>query len=746
MTTNPNTQEESNETDAWLERRNTNVVDVLGANGYFSQKIPNFIVRNGQLEMSINWQDSIRDNSLLVCEAGTGTGKTFAYLVPALLSGKTLVISTASKALQDQLIKKDIPAVFDLLGIPPDYMALKGFNNYLCLKNYHEVSSKYVSTHSLDFGEVKKSDKSTEDEPLKNDEDLLDEAPVAEIITKEVLAKVEALIAQTNRAIELNLPNIDFVEVNSKFSSDVSKQITCSTEWCNKKKCPYRDECYPYLARDRVVKTKVVVVNHSLFFSDMEIDDVFDPLSPSILLPKYRVVIFDEAHELPAVGREHLSKSLGTADVRKFKKDLDYIRKSKQIPFSVFEDQYKILARAFGSLFEYLKTAEGGGENKRNIQFYKYIDYDETNRDPFYLYTHKNEDFLSLMRNLYVEHRNFKKFIEDNLDLDTDFFNKVIAYTNYKIETIVDLMKLDDKDDPRNLCYGKYVGTVEVGRKSFNLSLTPLEISDTFGNYLSKCEVSNLSVLMTSATLAVSHKFNKFLRDIGAPDNTKAIEVESSFNYTLQSAIYTDTIFPRLEDSDRIDKIVDMLLDTIEHTPGGIFFLTTSYNALNKANYLLYKAFNGKRKIYCQNGIYSNSEMLQKFKEDGNAILIGTSSFWAGVDVPGKALSLVIIDKIPFESPSDPIFKARCDYFDAKHEKKMGSFFAISIPEAVIELRQGVGRLIRHEDDIGGLIICDPRLKAMGYGSIFLRSLPNMTRCESLDEIPEFLQRKVQIS
>lgn len=746
MITNPNTQEEAPDNDAWFERRNTNVIDVLGTNGSFSEKIPNFIVRNGQLEMSKNWQDSIWDKSLLVCEAGTGTGKTFAYLVPALLSGRTVVISTASKALQDQLIKKDIPAVFDLLDIPPDYMALKGFNNYLCLKNYHEVSTKYISSHSLEFDEVEnKQDNADAARPV-DDESLLDEAPVTEVITKEVLAKVEALIAQTNRAIELDLPNIDFAEVNSKFSPDVSKQITCSTEWCNKKKCPYRDECYPYLARDKAVKTKVVVVNHSLFFADMKIDDVFDPLSPPILFPKYKVVIFDEAHELPAIGRDHLSSNIGTADVRKFKKDLEYIRKSKEIPFSVFEDQYKILIRTYGELFDYLKTAEGGGENKRNINFYKYHDYDETNRDPFYLYSHKNDDFIGLMRNLFLELRKFKKFILEYVDLDESFFNKLKSYISFKLETIVDLMKLDDKDDPRNICYGKYVGTVEVGRKAFKLSLTPLEISDIFGAYLSKCDVSEISVLMTSATLAVNHKFYKFLRDIGAPENTKAIEVESSFNYARQSAIYTTASFPRLEDSDRIDKIIDMLLDTIEHTPGGIFFLTTSYNALKKANHLLYKAFNGKRKIYCQNGIYSNSEMLKKFKEDGNAILIGTSSFWAGVDVPGSALSLVIIDKIPFESPSDPIFKARCDYFDAKNEKKMGSFFAISIPEAVIELRQGVGRLIRHEDDLGGLIICDPRLKAMGYGSIFLKSLPNMTQCESLDEIPDFLQRKVQTS
>lgn len=248
---------------------------------------------------------------------------------------------------------------------------------------------------------------------------------------------------------------------------------------------------------------------------------------------------------------------------------------------------------------------------------------------------------------------------------------------------------------------------------------------------------------MTSATISVAGNFNKFLRDIGARKDTNCLTVKSSFDYQKQSLLYTSADFPTISDNSRILKIITMLSPLIESVDGGVFFLTTSHQALKSAYELLLAKFKGKRKILCQNGMLSNSQMLTKFKEDGRSILVGTSSFWAGVDVPGKALSLVIIDKLPFDSPSEPIFKARCDLFDAKNKGKSNHFISICIPEAVIELRQGVGRLIRHEDDKGGLVICDPRLENKSFGKIFKKSLPDMRSYTLLGDFTDAVKKLI---
>lgn len=708
--------------------RHVDALSYLGKDGIFQKKISGFKVRDGQLTMTDAWQKCVNnqdDSTILVCEAGTGTGKTFAYLIPAILSGKSVVISTASKALQDQLVKKDLPRLFDLLQLPPNFMSLKGFNNYLCKRKYYEVSQKYVNSHALKFEEVENENVS--------DEELLDVNDKADLIKKEDLAKLELLIQRTEHQLELNTPDCEFAEVNSLFSNGVVSKVTCAGENCYKKKCPYYSECYPFMARQKAVRSKVVVINHSLFFADMQIEDPFDVMEPSILLPKYRCIIFDEAHELPSVGREHLSESVGTGDLRKFEEDIKYMQKQLKCPVRIFENSYKKLHKAYKDLGAYLKTAEGGGENCRNLLYYKYNDYDENNTDPYYSYQQRNEKFRDLVGNVYRSLTEHCKIYKENKELDEDFFSRSIVYMTCKIHTIVNLMNVDCSDGS-NPNYGKYVGTITVNRKSYAMSLTPLEIDDVFGPYLAKCDEHRISVLMTSATISVAGKFNKFLRDIGARQDTKCLTVKSSFDYQKQSLLYTSADFPSIADNSRILKIVEMLTPLIDSVDGGIFFLTTSHQALKAAYEILLAKFKGKRKILCQNGMLSNSQMLSKFKDDGMSILVGTSSFWAGVDVPGKALSLVIIDKLPFDSPSEPIFKARCDLFDAKNKGNGNHFISICIPEAVIELRQGVGRLIRHEDDKGGLVICDPRLENKSFGKIFKKSLPDMHSYSHLDD------------
>lgn len=702
--------------------KNQDVIDFLGKNGLFAHKISGFSYRQSQVNMAKKWQECIlsEDNRCLVCEAGTGTGKTFAYLLPVLLSGRTTVISTASKALQDQLVNKDLPKLFSVLNIEPDFMSLKGFSNYLCRYKYKELKTSYLNSHALKLDESKMSD-----------EQKLDYKEPSAPVSKDDLVRIERLINESLYEIEKDVPQPRFAEVNSLFSKNLVSKITCQSENCLRSKCPYYTDCFPFLAREKAIRTRVVVINHSLFFSAMQIEDLYN-MDLSILLPHYSTIIFDEAHELPSVGRDHLSEAVGSYDLKKFEEDIKYLKKLKNIPYiRKIEENYAHLKSAYGELGAYLSKSDTYG-NKRNILYYIYDDYNEEISDPFFVYHKKNQTFRKLVGALYKALVDTKILYETCCEFDEETFSRYESYVTSKIATLVDLMNIDSKESRASDMYGKYVGTAETGKRSFSLTLSPLEISDAFGHYLSDCANLNISVLLTSATLSVAGKFNKILSDLGAPSDTKSMTVESVFDYYNQSSVFMSDKFPDPNDPDRIEKILITLKPLIDSEKGGIFVLTTSHFALKSANAFFIAHYRGVRKIFCQNESLSNSVMLEQFKSDGRAVLIGTSSFWAGVDVPGQALSLVIIDKLPFTSPSDPIFKARCNYYDVNHSGR--SFIDIAVPEAVIELRQGVGRLIRHEQDKGRMVICDPRIKTKSFGSIFIKSLPDMRQFSSLEE------------
>ncbi|MGN0916282.1 MAG: ATP-dependent DNA helicase [Succinivibrio sp.] len=816
-------------------RQKEEILKYLGDDGAIARIREGFKCREGQVDMAAAWLYSLKRGSSLVCESGTGTGKTFAYLIPALLSGRKIIISTASKALQDQLVKKDLPYLCRLLNVEPSFMALKGFSNYLCRKKHHYIEQRFANVMALKFDEAdtgsfkelkendgrvsaekdnperelsgqgtlerdyseksntensndlpknnieallnsgankdviadgvtlsgadnapynmdeddtKSSDDAefTDEHTVLSDEELLDDKSVSvpSVITPEVITRLDQMIKNAEYGIEHNLLDVDYVEVNSCFSKEVVSKITCSSENCLRKKCRYKDECFPYMARAAALSKKIVVINHSLFFSSVEIDDPFDIQKPPVLLPKYQSVIFDEAHELPSVGREHLSMGVGTYELKKFKYTIDFIKRNfKNLPMGPFNDIYEEFRKAVADLMVYFLETEGGMDVKRNILYYKYLDYSEDENDPYRVWEERNEKFRELMLNLYRILKKLSQFFNDYKTVDDEYFSRQSLNFLQMSKTVVALMKLDEKSEG-NSYYGRYVGAVDLSKRSFRLYLTPLEISDLFSPYLYKCTENKFSVLMTSATLCVNHNFKKFYKDLGAAPELSGFEVKSSFDYSKQAALLNNFEFPSVDKANRLYEITESLKELLLGVEGGIFFLTTSLSAVNDAYKALTALFKGKRKILCQNVGHSNSKLLHLFKEDGRAVLIGTSSFWAGVDVPGKALSLVVIDKLPFKSPSDPIYKARCNYYDADHKDSHSSHFgAISIPEAVIELRQGAGRLIRHEKDRGGLVICDPRLAPKPYGcnyaKIFLNSLPDMKYVTSAKEMLDFI-------
>lgn len=697
---------------------------VLGRGGLCERRLEGFREREGQLKVTCAISRSIEEGTLLLAEAGTGTGKTFAYLIPALISGHTVIVSTAGKALQDQLLHKDLPVVFKLLGLPrDDYAVLKGRSNYLCLNKLYRAQDELHAQQrrgSLNF----------DDEAVSADTAYLNERQLDELFE---FARIRISQVQSGD------PECDFADLSARVNARVQARLGSDRLTCRGKKCSQRGNCFYYAARVRALAARVVVVNHALFFEDLHLVDHFskEPEKP-LLLPNYGTIIFDEAHELPDCGRSHLTQQLSSAQVQRVLNDLQALLKEEReaLTGAALEARAQVL-ECLMALDWYFEDYRG---TRHNILFHRYEDYDEDKATPLTRFEQPKERFLSLCRLLYrslhdLENQLFELVQSRGEDLYGAMFDEVALFR----ETLVGLMRCDD---PKSKYYGTYVGTAEVGKKGFELKLIPLEIAGEFGTYLRKAREQRVAVIMTSATLTVKGRFDKLRLDLGIEKRQyQSVIAPSPFDYRRNCALYCSDRFPLTDDPHRERGIVESLSELMCAMQGGIFFLTTSRQALQKAAAALRELFGTSREVFCQYEGLSNQTMLERFKERGNAVLVGTSSFWAGVDVPGQALCLVIIDKLPFTSPGDPLFAMRCRSYELRQTQPgspRSSFRALALPEAVIELKQGVGRLIRHEHDCGALVICDPRISSKGYGSTFLNSLPEMHRCNSLAELMEF--------
>ncbi len=692
------------------------VESFIGPQGRFLKQIKDFVPRAGQLKLSQHVKAAFDRGGTLIAEAGTGTGKTYAYLLPMLLSGKTAVISTGSKALQDQLVKKDLPRICDLLHVEPCFFALKGLSNYLCKKRFADYQARFQNANGLGI-----------EDPEGND-GIRSRA--------NFIKKVQLLAIKQQKLAEADSPECTFAEINSEFPKDFVQQICCDKHTCRGKACRFRNSCFAILARQKAVSSKIVVINHALFFADLKVDDVFDEERPCILLPKYKLLVFDEAHMLPDEGRNHLGAEISLLELKKIGDSIQQLIDQDRLEIKgEFLKGYEKLSKASAALFDYL--SDQGCPAHRNFLCYRYQNYEENRNSGKEQIL--NLKFRDLMAGLWSGMVAMIRFLDDCKDFDEEAFSSMLASLNEMKDTLESLMEI--KAENKGLQKNANVGSVEVSKRGFCFRITPLEISSLFGNFLNKCEEHRLGVLAASATLSVAGRFDKFRRDIGA--SSKSIEelaIPSSFDYRNHAALLISDSFPEPNTAGREGKLVELLAPLFEENQGGIFFLTTSNNALNAVAASLRMHFDKKRTILVQNEGLSNTKLLNKFRQLGNAILVGTTSFWAGVDVQGQALSLVVIDKLPFKSPSDPVYAARCEYYDSKSQGQARSFIDISVPEAVIELRQGTGRLIRHEDDTGGLVICDPRLLKKRYGSLFLKSLPPVTMCSSLTSLRNFLR------
>ena len=633
------------------------ITDAFSPEGTLSQNIHGFRPRDAQLEMAQAVGRAVKFAKSAVIEAGTGTGKTFAYLVPALLSGKKTIISTGSKNLQDQLFNRDLPTIQKALKYKGKVALLKGRANYLCLERLDQVIAMGVvgdKSVLADLAKVRKWHTGTKTGDLSECITIAEDSPI--------------------------LP-----------------QLVSTAESCLGSDCPNYKECYVVQARRKALEADVVVVNHHLFCADMAVKET----GFGELIPDAELIIFDEAHQLPDIASQYFGQSLTSRQLFDICKDSNI----------VYRTELKDLAQ-LGKASDHLQKVVqdfrlllGDGNKRGNLR--------EILQDPKVV-----EGFAKLNENIDFLSEVVKKSLGRSETLDKIF--ERLAEVKAQLKRLGDTSVV-------GYCYW-----YEINGRSFGLHITPLTVADKFGEQI---RANQVGWIFTSATLEVGGKFDHFCQRLGI-ENAEQMVLQSPFDYAQQSLLCVPRYLPDTNKSHTLTELGQLLKPVIEANNGRCFLLCTSYFMMRGlADFLREQS---SLSVLLQ-GETSKSRLLEKFIAEPNSVLVATQSFWEGIDVRGDALSLVIIDKLPFTAPDEPLLKARME--DCKLQGG-DPFNDIQIPEAVITLKQGVGRLIRDVTDRGAVIICDSRLVMRQYGSIFLKSLPSSKRTRDLTKVVEFLKLK----
>jgi len=633
--------------------------EYLDRQGPLAQQLADFAPRQQQMEMANAIAHALDCETTFVAEAGTGTGKTFAYLVPALLSGKKIIISTGTKNLQDQLFHKDLPVVRNALEIPVTTALLKGRSNYLCK---YRLGLAEQEIHGESKIHIRK------------------------------LRQIRNWAIKTKTGDTSEIPEIAEGDY-------IWPIVTSTSDNCIGTECDDYNDCHIVNARRLAQASDIVVINHYLLLSDMVIrENGFGEL-----LPIADAFIIDEAHQLPDVASNFFGTSVSGYQLNELVGDtaaayLSEINEDKEL-LDLCDEIKKITADF--RLEMGLPLRRGGwSEICQSKQFIKVMEK-------------LNEQLDVLVEAL-------KPLSDRSKDLDSCYARAANMQARLK------LLTLNPPSD--------HIHWFETYKRSFALHLTPFDVGNEF-----KQQMDSLpgSWILTSATLTVGNNFDHFLKQLGILEDVSSQSWESPFNYREQALLYIPDGLPEPQSPHYIKAVVDTAVPVINISGGRTFFLFTSYRALNDALELLKD--NIEYPLLVQ-GEKPRDALITDFRKMGNAVLLGTYSFWEGIDVKGEALSTVIIDKLPFASPGDPILKAR---IDAMREKGLNPFFDFQLPNAVITLKQGAGRLIRDFLDTGLLMLCDPRLRSKPYGKIFLKSLPTMPITKDLEYVRTFFSDKV---
>ncbi|WP_297325215.1 ATP-dependent DNA helicase [Nitrosomonas sp.] len=631
---------------------------IFSSDGILSKQITGFRTRPQQLEMAQAIADTIEKHQTLVAEAGTGTGKTLAYLVPALLGGGKVIISTGTKTLQDQLFKRDIPSVRAALKVPVTVALLKGRANYIC--HYH-LERSVQDTH-LSF--------------INRDE-------------IQYLQQIERYAGISKDGDKSGLSEVPE-------NAAIWQQVTSTRDSCLGSECPSYKKCFVMEARKQALMADIVVVNHHLFFADVMLRD--EGLSE--LLPACNTVIFDEAHQLPETASLFFGESISTGQL------LDLVRDAKIEAIQAAGD--------FLELPDAIAAMEKAARDLR-------LTITEDNTRLSLAAIKQNSGFCSALDNLLEKLNDLTKLLEHQAERSEGLENcrQRAASHLYLIQRWRDETEMQD-----------HVRWIEVYHQALQLNATPLSIADIFQKQMI---ASPRAWIFTSATLSVKKNFTHYSDEMGLTAAQTACW-DSPYHFAEQALLYVPTGLPEPHHKTYTDQVVQAALPVLRASRGRAFFLCTSLRAMQRVYELLLAADAFGFPLLLQ-GQGSRSYMLERFRALNNAVLIGSQSFWEGVDVRGEALSLVIIDKLPFAPPDDPVLSARIEKINSEGRN---AFMEYQLPRAVINLKQGAGRLIRDETDRGVLMICDPRLTTKAYGKQIWQSLPPMKRTRELAEVVRF--------
>jgi ATP-dependent DNA helicase DinG len=625
---------------------------IFGPDGRLSERLPGFAYRAQQQSMAERVAEVMAAGGVLICEAGTGTGKTFAYLVPAMLSGRKVLISTGTRNLQDQLFHRDLPLVRAALGVPVRAALLKGRTNYLC-------------RHRLRLA--------------------LDDVAQVDAEVRRDLRRVEDWSKTTKRG--------DVVELSIPEDARIWPLVTSTSDNCLGQDCTEWQTCHLVTARREAQAADLVVVNHHLFCADLALkDEGFGEI-----LPGADCFVLDEAHQLPETATQFFGVRVSSRQLLDLARDseLEYRREAADLP--ELSKRFAELRRAVQDM----RLALGEADRR--------APWSELAGVPAAMKT-----MDTLARRLSVVASGLKAIEGRGKGLDACLGRAE------DLAGLVTRLRADESSEA--------VRWFETQGRGFRLHETPLEVSDPFRAQMGRADTA---WIFTSATLAVGDRFDHFAQRLGI-EGAQTDRWDSPFDYANQSLWFVPRGLPQPAEPDYNQHLIELAAQVLGYSRGRAFLLFTSYRALREVA----EGLEGRipYPILVQ-GSAPRAELVERFRAMGNAVLLGTSSFWEGVDVRGDALSCVLIDRLPFASPGDPVLAAR---IDAVRRRGGHPFNEHQLPQAVIALKQGAGRLIRDAGDRGVLVVCDPRLLGRSYGHRFLESLPAMARTRSIQDVEAF--------
>jgi len=617
---------------------------ILGSHGPLAEVLEGFKARPAQQQMAGRIHSALRAREHLLVEAGTGTGKTYAYLVPALISGLRILISTGTRTLQDQLFHRDLPLLAGALGRPARVTLLKGRSNYLCRARFADIGRQpELLTGSADplIGRLRDWALATRTGDLAEIPELADAHPLR-------------------------------------------PQITSTRENCTGLRCAEFSRCHVVDARRAAVEADIVVVNHHLLLADLALkEDGFGDLLPSM-----DAVILDEAHQLPDLASEFFGVGISTRQIELLIADL----KRAGVPKLTMAAE-----RAMWAAHAQL------GRGERNFGWQELRD--------------EAQEQIGALQPALEE-------LAAHLEAGTSAPDLQQCAARARILAAALAQIVSNAGDEPGLTGAR---TVSTNARGFSLRLLPYEIAGRFRGLMAQ---ANNAWIFTSATLAVGEDFSHFASRLGLSE-AATLRFDSPFDYAKQALLYLPSAMPEPSDPAYIDAVIETARPLIERAQGGAFLLFTSHRALRIVAEKMSGTLPVDQPLLVQ-GSAPREQLLRQFRASGHAVLLGTASFWEGVDVQGSALRLVIIDKLPFASPEDPVVRARIEFLTGQGGN---AFKDYQLPEAVLALKQGVGRLIRSEADHGVVVICDPRMTRRAYGRIFRASLPPMELTKSQEVV-----------